>query len=70
VDFSVFKTTSITERVNLQFRTEVFNIFNRVNFGPPNTTVFSGTSVNASAGFISTLATNPRQIQFGLKLLF
>jgi hypothetical protein len=70
VDFSVFKTTAISERVNLQFRAEFFNILNRVNFGPPNTAVFSGTSVNASAGFVSALATNPRQIQFGLKALF
>lgn len=45
-------------------------MFNRVNFGPPNTTVFSGTTVSASAGLITTLATNPRQIQFGLKLIF
>jgi hypothetical protein len=81
VDFSIVKNTPISEGVSLQFRAETFNIFNRVNFGPPNTTVFSIPSGNpatlnpaqpysASAGFISTLAANPRQIQFGLKLLF
>ena len=69
-DFSLFKSTYITERTNLEFRAEFFNLFNRVNFGPPNTTVFSGTTVSASAGLITTLATNPRQIQFGLKLIF
>ena len=70
VDFSLFKNTALTEKTNLEFRAEFFNIFNRVNFGPPNTTVFTSGTVNASAGFISTLATNPRQIQFGLKLIF
>jgi hypothetical protein len=33
-DFSLFRNTKIAERVGLQFRTEFFNIFNRVQFGP------------------------------------
>ncbi|HKQ88466.1 MAG TPA: carboxypeptidase regulatory-like domain-containing protein [Candidatus Acidoferrales bacterium] len=70
VDFSIFKTTTLTERTTLQFRAEAFNIFNRVNFGAPSATVFSGASTSLQAGNISTLATNPRQIQFGLKVLF
>ncbi len=70
VDFSVFKTTSITENTALQFRAELFNILNRFNYGPPNTTVFSGTAISPSAGLITTTATSPRQIQFGLKLIF
>jgi len=70
LDFSVFKNIPVTERVNLQFRSELFNLFNRTNLGPPNTTVFSGTSISSSAGLITTLATTPRQVQFGLKLIF
>jgi Carboxypeptidase regulatory-like domain/TonB-dependent Receptor Plug Domain len=80
VDFSILKTTQVAEGINLQFRAEAFNILNHPNFGPPNTTVFSGSlpaaagpapaNANASAGFISTLSTNMRQIQLGLKLLF
>ncbi len=70
VDFSVFKNTSITERATLQFRTEFFNIGNRVNLGTPNATVFSNGAISPSAGVITTLATTPRQIQFGLKLMF
>ena len=35
VDFSIFKNTKIGERVNTQFRVEVYNIFNRTNFAPP-----------------------------------
>jgi hypothetical protein len=41
-----------------------------VNFGTPNSTVFSGSSVSPSAGLITTTNTTSRQIQFGLKLLF
>jgi hypothetical protein len=67
---SVFKNTSLSERFKLQFRAEIFNLFNRANFGTPNATVFSGTSVSASAGLITSLTTTPRQIQFGLKLAF
>ena len=70
VDMSLFKNTGITEKTNLQFRAEVFNILNRSNFGPPNTTVFSGSAVSPSAGLITTTATFPRQIQLGLKLIF
>ncbi len=70
VDFSVFKNIPITERVNLQFRSEFFNLLNHVNLGAPNATVFSGTAYSPTAGQITTLATTPRQIQFGLKLIF
>ena len=70
LDFSVFKNTSINERTTLQFRTEFFNITNRVNLGTPNATVFSNGAINPSAGVITTLATTPREIQFGLKLIF
>jgi hypothetical protein len=70
VDLSLFKNTAVSERTSLQFRAEFFNAFNRVNFGPPNTTVFSNGAISASAGLITMLATNPRQIQFGLKLIF
>ena len=36
VDFSVIKNTKITERVNLQLRAEMFNLFNRKNLAPPS----------------------------------
>jgi hypothetical protein len=70
VDFSLFKNTGITEKTNLQFRAEFFNILNRANYGPPNTTVFSSGAVSPSAGLITTTATFPRQIQLGLKFIF
>ncbi len=70
LDVSLFKTTRIAERTSLQFRAEFFNVLNHTNFATPNATVFSGAAVNAAAGLITTLATTPRQIQFGAKLIF
>jgi len=70
VDLSLLKNIAISERVNLQFRVEAFNILNHTNYGTPNAIVFSGTSVSSSAGLITTAANFPRQIQFGLKLIF
>jgi hypothetical protein len=70
LDLSLFKTTKLTERTNLQFRAEFFNTLNHPNFGTPNATVFSGTAFNPSAGLITSTTTTSRQIQFGLKLVF
>ena len=36
LNFSIFKNTAITERVNLQIRAEFFNLFNHPNFSNPN----------------------------------
>src|SRR6185369_8996659 len=78
VDVSVLKNIAVSERVNLQFRAEFFNLMNHANYPSPNQTVFTNTgsapapqySINPTAGLITTLATTPRQIQFGLKLMF
>ena len=70
MDVSLFKNTALSERTSLQFRAEFFNVLNHPNLGTPNATVFSSAAINASAGLITTLATSPRQIQFGLKLMF
>jgi outer membrane receptor protein involved in Fe transport len=64
-DLSVFKDFVIVERVRLQFRAEALNAFNTPRFGGPNTSVTS-----SSFGVISSQANAPRQMQFGLKLLF
>jgi hypothetical protein len=70
LDVSLIKDTPVTERAKLEFRAELFNVLNRVNFGVPNTTAFASGVPSASAGLITTLATNPRQIQFALKLIY
>jgi hypothetical protein len=64
VNVSLMKNTALTERVNLQFRAEAFNLFNHPNFNLPDNFLGSPTF-----GRI-TSARDPRHIQFGLKLLF
>jgi len=65
MDFSLFKNFQITERVKLQFRSEMFNIFNHAQFDLPNSSVG-----NPNAGIITALAGVPRQVQFALRLTF
>ena len=80
LDMSIFKNFSIKERLTLQFRTEIFNIFNHPNFNAPN---FGGNGVVAVSGAGDFTNSNfgeigstrdapydPRQIQFALKFLF
>jgi hypothetical protein len=50
----------------VQFRAEAFNALNRVRFGSPNTNVNGG----ANFGRVTTQSNSPRQLQFGLKLIF
>lgn len=67
-NFALFKRTAITERFNLEFRAEVFNLFNRVQFGQPNRT--ATTASNATFGQITTQLNDPRLIQLALRLRF
>jgi hypothetical protein len=60
----VLKDFMIREPMRVQFRAEMFNVFNQVNFNNPDTTVTDGTF-----GVI-TGAQDGRVIQFGLKLLW
>jgi hypothetical protein len=64
-DFSIFKEFNPMESLKAQFRAEAFNVFNHPQFGSPDTTV-----TDTSFGAITSQANSPRQIQFGLKLLF
>ncbi|MDX2269183.1 MAG: carboxypeptidase regulatory-like domain-containing protein [Bryobacter sp.] len=66
MDLSVFKEFRPVERIRIQFRAESFNFANRVQFSNPNTTVTAG----AAFGRVTAQANQPRQLQFGLKLLF
>ena len=75
-DVSVFKSVPIGERFKVQLRVEAFNLFNIQNWSEPapaNLTInTNATTIAASVGKISGLAqgTNPRQIQFGLRLVY
>jgi hypothetical protein len=69
-DFSMLKDTWLRERLNLQFRAEIFNLLNRANFNLPNAVVFTPSGVSPTAGVITSTSTTSRQVQFGLKLLW
>jgi hypothetical protein len=62
---SLFREDKLTERLRLQFRVESFNLFNHPTFSVPQTTTTS--PLFAAVG---GTASNSRQIQLGLKLLF
>jgi outer membrane receptor protein involved in Fe transport len=64
---------------SIQFRTEIFNVFNHPNFAIPevgNLTVFTSVDsagkgvLNPTAGQITKTSTSSRQIQFSLRLVF
>jgi len=71
-DFSLFKDTHISERQMIQFRAEMFNLFNTPQFGTP------GANISAPANFgrsLSTITTGAgfgtnRQIQLALRYSF
>jgi hypothetical protein len=64
-DFAFSKRTAIAERVSLAFRAEFYNIFNRVQFSPPNTQPGSSTFGQVTAQY-----NQPRLIQLGIRLMF
>ncbi|HMH06411.1 MAG TPA: hypothetical protein VK579_07060, partial [Terriglobales bacterium] len=63
-DINIYKDTRITERVNFQFRFEVFNLFNRANLSTVNTHLLDGNFGKATAARI------PRYWQLGGKISF
>lgn len=76
-DLGIMKETRIAERVSVQFRAELFNLFNHPNFNVPVTAAFAGgVTPNPTAGQITSLVGSgglsnvARQTQFSLKLIF
>jgi hypothetical protein len=65
VDASLSKRFSLAGRSNLEFRWDVFNLFNHPGFGFPNAAIG-----NASAGRITTTIVDNRSMQFALKINF
>ena len=74
VDFDTVaqKTTTITERTKLVFRTEAYNLFNHVNFGQPGNAIANTGTFGQSLSQIGRAdgTSGARQLQFALKLLF
>jgi Carboxypeptidase regulatory-like domain len=79
VDFSVLKTFRATERLTVEFRTELFNVFNRLNLASP-VAGFSGPDSPAFGRSTDTIGDafgapgigpgEPFNVQFALKLIF
>jgi hypothetical protein len=65
-DLSLFKDFRATEKLTAQFRAEFLNAFNTPRFGG----LASGNVTSSSFGVITSQANAPRQVQFGVKLLW
>jgi len=79
IDFSVHRQFNITERVNLQLRSEFFNVFNHPNFSAIDNVVGDGLFGQATATLNQSYGASlnqlyqiggPRSIQLALKLRF
>jgi hypothetical protein len=81
IDFSVFKNFGITEHVRAQFRVEIYNLFNFVNYGTGGQYLIAN---NVSGSGLGTIASTydvgfgapgigpgaPRNVQLALKILW
>ena len=67
MDFSLFRTINLTERFNLQFRTDAANLFNTPHFWMPVTGMASVQFGQITSSQVTVL---PRVMQFALKLQF
>jgi hypothetical protein len=77
VDLAIGRTfapSGIGAGRTIDVRVEIFNLFNRTNFGPPSLIAFAGTSDDesplASFGQIRTTVTSARQVQLGVRFGF
>jgi hypothetical protein len=62
---SLAKKFDFTERINVMFRAEAFNLLNRVRWGGPDSSVTS-----ASFGQVRSQANDPRRMQLALRINF
>ena len=76
-DTTLRKQFNVTERINVQFRAEFFNLFNHAQFngispgsGTGGVTSFLPQPFNRGGSTITTTSVNPRIIQLGLKVVF
>jgi hypothetical protein len=75
-DLSLAKDMNLSERIHLQFRTDFFNAFNHPQFANPNLDLglsapqLGLVAPNPAFGVISAASTNPRLLQFSLRLVF
>ncbi|HEY0544700.1 MAG TPA: carboxypeptidase regulatory-like domain-containing protein [Pyrinomonadaceae bacterium] len=69
LDLRVSRRFNFTERLKLEALVEGFNVFNRANLQIPNNTFGTGTLPRTTFG-LPTAASDPRQIQFGLRFSY
>ena len=70
VDLSLVKQTPLSEKWNMQFRTDLFNIANHPNFANPDGNTTDPNFGRSSQTIGSTVGTGTsRQIQFSVKLI-
>ena len=74
VDLAFVKDARPTTGTGLEFRLEVFNVFNRANFGVPNLVAFAGAADGEAPlgafGRIRNTVTSARQLQLGVRFRF
>ena len=74
VDLAFSKDTRLSSSSRVEFRLEVFNLFNRANFGVPNLTAFAGAADGeaplGSFGRIRNTTTTARQVQLGVRIRY
>src|ERR1039458_6780059 len=64
-DISLIKNTKITEGLSMQFRTELYNVWNHAQFNPP-----VNNTADSTFGQVQNSSVPPRIMQFALKFLF
>jgi hypothetical protein len=64
-DMTLQRRIAFTSRVAATLRWDVFNLFDRANFGNPNSDITGST-----AGTITSLAGDPRVMQFSIRVHF
>jgi Carboxypeptidase regulatory-like domain len=78
-DFGLYKNNRVSERFNVQFRAQIYNLFNHPNFGSPTLSFAAPTATNPNPSNFGVVratraprgdASSSRQIEFGLKLYF
>jgi hypothetical protein len=70
-DFSIMKTAELSDKIRIQLRVEVFDLFNHANFGQPGNVVGTpGFGRITNTRFPTGESGSSRQIQVGIKLIF
>ena len=83
-DIAIQRQFRLTEKLNLRFRSEFFNIFNHPNLGPPDNTLTDALFGHSTQPLTSSLGSGganggfnppyqiggPRTVQLALKLVF